>query len=142
MNKITVERLREAGCKDADIVKIFEIMERGERRDCGAAYRPQDLTGACSVYCFINPITKKFFYVGIAKNPLERFKTHRHDKCSSAHLELNALLSQGIAPAQILKVYKVCKNRNEALRLEHKLIISTPDLLNRDRQPRQHYGLT
>jgi predicted GIY-YIG superfamily endonuclease len=139
---ITIKHLREAGCKDADIVKIFEIMQRGDRKTYGAAYRPQDLTGECAVYCFVNPLTKKFFYIGISKYPEVRFKNHKNDRCSSAHEELNALLSQGIAPDRILKVYKVCKNRNEALKLEHKLIISTPYLLNRDRQPRQHYGLT
>lgn len=137
---ITIEHLRKAGCTDAQIVRVLEIMQP-QRRTYGPAYRPHDLTGECAVYCFVNPMTKKVFYIGISKYPLERFKNHKNDRASSAHEELNYLLSQGIEPDRILKIYKVCKNRNEALKLEHKLITSTPNLLNRDRQPRQHYGL-
>ncbi|MCK1445407.1 GIY-YIG nuclease family protein [Bradyrhizobium sp. 48] len=86
----------------------------------------------CYVYVLVNPADGKPFYIGISNNPWYRFYSHQHDRCSAAWDFLNFLTeNEGFERNQILTIYRKCESRSEAFDLEHRLVTSTPGLLNR-----------
>ncbi len=98
------------------------------------ALHEKDLTGPTYVYCLFDPRNRRPFYIGISKYQWYRFEQHKQDPSSSAWAPLNALLQKGFSPQCIYKIYKKCPNRNAALELEHRLINSTPGLVNCERR--------
>lgn len=95
----------------------------------------KDLSGPCYVYVLMNPGNKRPIYIGISSNPWGRFDAHCNDPCSAAWPALRIMVGSGLFHRdEILKIYKVCTDRNEALDLEHRLIMTTPGLLNRDKR--------
>lgn len=93
-----------------------------------------DLAGLCSVYFLFDPRTRKPFYVGISKYPYGRFRAHQRDPASEAWPIVSDLVENGFSQDQILKIYKVCRDRNAAWELEHKLIHTVRGLINKDRR--------
>jgi predicted GIY-YIG superfamily endonuclease len=87
----------------------------------------------CYVYCLVDPWKRGNppFYIGISNNPWYRFYSHCHDRCSAAYDALQILLMMKEPRDRILKIYKKCPNRRAAIELEHRLVTSTPKLLNR-----------
>lgn len=103
----------------------------------------KDLSGPCFVYCLVNPRNGKPFYIGISSNPWSRFESHVHDASSAAWPVLRILVKQErIERDRILKIYRECPDRNAALQLEHRLIASTPKLVNKDRRRYQMWNYT
>ena len=85
------------------------------------------------VYVLVNPLRRGRppFYVGVSIYPKGRFYDHCRDQNSPAYHLLCAFLKDGLQRDQILKIYRKCSSRREALDLEYKLVISTPNLVNR-----------
>lgn len=90
----------------------------------------KDLSGHCYVYCLIDPRNNKPFYIGVSKYPWGRLNAHASDRCSAAWPVVRSLLDAKVRPDEILKIYKRCPDRNSALDLEHRLISTTPGLVN------------
>lgn len=87
----------------------------------------------CYVYVLMGPWNKRPFYIGISNNPWYRFEAHRQDPCSAVW-QVMRLLFDGrelFHRDEILKIYKKCATRAEALEIEYRLVVSTPKLLNR-----------
>src|SRR5580765_6105397 len=130
-----IEDLLDAGYSPAEAVRAVVAAVKQSQP---SRLHEKDLSGPCAVYVMVVPTSRKPFYVGISKYPWARFDQHRHDPGSAARGCLNAWLK--IFPAgHIFKIYKWCRSRNEALALEHRLISTTPGLLNRDRRRYQMF---
>jgi len=88
---------------------------------------------ACFVYQLNDPWEEGWppFYIGISNNPWDRFYSHCHDRFSSAYPLLALFLRQGVTRDDILYIYQECQTRREAFELEHQLVTTTPNLLNR-----------
>ena len=85
------------------------------------------------VYVLMNPDTKDAFYIGISVSPWGRFEQHYRDPCSAAYRIMRMLFDGRnlFHRDEILKIYKRCATRQEALDLEYRLVTTTPNLLNR-----------
>lgn len=91
-----------------------------------------DLAGVCFVYFLTDPFDDNNpFYVGISKNPWYRFYEHSHDASSAAYPLMRLFRTWEIPREEILIIGKKCATRSEAFDLEYKLVISTPNLVNR-----------
>jgi predicted GIY-YIG superfamily endonuclease len=119
--------------------KIAEIMAICEGYTRSRSPYVKDLSGPTWVYVIVDPRNRKPFYVGITKYLWYRFDQHRTDSGSAAWPRVNELLAAGYSPVRIHKPYRLCADRNEALRLEHRLINSIPGLLNRERRLSQMF---
>ena len=73
------------------------------------------------------------FYVGITISPGYRLYTHRHDPCSVAWQRIREIevLSGYETEMNILAEFA---NRQDAFDLEHRLICTLPNLVNRDKR--------
>jgi predicted GIY-YIG superfamily endonuclease len=89
------------------------------------------LDGECWVYILFDPLKKKPIYIGISRDPWLRWKQHISDPGSGAWRRVRELRAVGISQQQILKLYKRCKDRNEAAAIEFRLIETTPGVLNK-----------
>lgn len=91
-----------------------------------------DLSGSCFVYFLLDPFEDgNPFYIGISKNPWYRFYEHSHDRSSAAYPLMRLFRQWGVPRNDILKIHKECTTRRDALDLEYRLVMSTPDLVNR-----------
>lgn len=98
----------------------------------GRRVTPKDLSGACFVYVLVDPRNRRPFYVGISKNPRARFWQHCTDTGSGGWPLARELRNLGYGADRVLKVVKRCRDRRAAMEIEHRLITSTPNLLNRN----------
>lgn len=86
------------------------------------------------VYVLIDPITLKVRYIGITKSPKRRLQGHLDDIKSNREKNthkknwIKKLIKIGCKP--IMKILKICANREEALLLEEKLIFKYKDKHN------------
>ena len=122
MMEITIAALRKAGLSDEEIVRICEA-----KYPYGGG---KQLGGECWVYSLWFPPKKKPFYFGISRNPWVRFDNHRSDPACGGYPYVARLLKLGYQRDQILKIYKRCKDRNEAAELEFRLIETTGGVIN------------
>ena len=129
-----VRLLREQSYPEAKIAAFLAACELSRTRAPQRRLYERDFSGPTWVYVIVDPRTRRPFYVGITMYLWYRFDQHRTDPGSAAWGRINELLAAGYAPNRIYKPYRCCADRNEALRLEYKLITAIPDLLNRSRQ--------
>ena len=118
MAKISIKDLRAAGLSDSEIVAIFEADEWARTK------------GPTWVYALADPFKRKTFYIGIATDPWKRFREHSTNRYGPAFPHIQRLLAAGASPQQILKPYKRCATRSDALKVECRLIFATPELTN------------
>jgi predicted GIY-YIG superfamily endonuclease len=112
---------------DAARTAVRHFLPYYGRRDMSFMEKP------CYVYVLINPDSKQAFYIGISVNPWWRFYAHCKDPCSAAYPALKLMFDGRdlFQRDEVLKIYRVCRTRQEALDLEYRLVTSTPGLLNR-----------
>jgi predicted GIY-YIG superfamily endonuclease len=90
------------------------------------------------VYALVDPRTQAWFYVGITIMPEARLQNHRTDRSSAAWERIQEIERAGFeCEMDIVAEYA---DRNEALRLEYDLIMSSDGLVNRDRGFRQMFN--
>jgi hypothetical protein len=119
-----------------DPVEVSKLIARygAELRRPARRIHQKDLSGTCFIYFLVDPRDQKPFYIGISMSPWGRFDNHRHDPSSAAHRRLMDIIqTTGAKRGDILKIHKECRNRDEALDLEYRLINSTPGLVNKCR---------
>lgn len=84
------------------------------------------------VYGLIDPRSGAPFYIGVTCQPSEREKQHRLDPCGAAFKFIQQLSHTNHRPT--MRIIAEYTSRQEALDHEHKLINSTPGLINKDRR--------
>jgi hypothetical protein len=87
----------------------------------------------CSVYRLVDPrtIERKIFYVGVASDPMRRFRNHMYDPCSAAYRTIRSIMDAGFDQLSVIEIEGIYQSRADALRIESGLIQSTSGLVNR-----------
>lgn len=140
-----VERLIAAGVDPVEAATVVtECYTLGAKFALGVKFvrsnQSSRLSGPCSVYLLVDPAKGVPFYVGVSKQPVTRFDGHCSDVISPAYQTVRRLMREGHSRSRILKIYRRCQSREEALALESKLISTIPNLVNRERRRRHEQG--
>jgi predicted GIY-YIG superfamily endonuclease len=123
-----VERLLTDGVSHETVVFIVRSVELALAR----SRRPiEPRSEPTFVYCLADH-GGEIFYVGISSDPEQRFRRHRNDELSAAYDRIQEVIEQhGREP--LLNVIKRFDNRQSAEEFERRLIVSIPNLVNRQR---------
>lgn len=82
--------------------------------------------GPCYVYGLLDPRSATVFYIGTSLHPERRLFNHRHEKG-----RCRAIIRDGFDPQLI--IFHKCDDRNQALRIEYRLLEEYPALINKQR---------
>jgi|SRR5215475_538228 len=125
MQRFSIEELQRLGLPPTKIIELIELELAANRKR---------LDGECWVYVIYNPIKRIPLYIGISSNPWRRFEDHRSDPACAPYHYIRKFLDLGFSSQQIMKPYKRCCDRREALSIEFRLVEATPGLVNRQNQ--------
>lgn len=91
------------------------------------------MSDPCYVYALVDPRRdNRPFYIGISKDPFNRFYAHLHDPCSAVWDFLHFLTENcSLDREDILCLLHKSPDRRAALDLEYELVMTLPDLMNR-----------